>query len=469
MRHGSERVPPTSAASGGRASWPAWAAGGLPFLLALVVSTAVLRTMRTATPTGDEPHYLLYAAAIAHGTFDLRGVYAHDVPRFFPAPTLAPHAYVYRTDGALRGQHPPGLPLLLAPVVRLGAGAHTVRLVMIVLAALLGQELFGLLREQLPRARAARWAAWGAVMLLLPLLVYSGQIYPDEPAALVLVAVTRRLLRPRLNGWATAIVAGGPALLPWLHPRYLPFALGLCLWASRRGLRLQAPFALAASLVGLGGCFWYWYGSPDPRQAYAPTGGQHWSVMAVYQHSVGLLLSPDFGWLPWAPAQLVGVAGLGLLIRRYGRGVLAALLVVGLYLLTLGTANATIGFSYPGRYAVPFVPLVALPLALALARHRVLWLAFVPLALLSLVLTARGVRRWFDLYATGQPTRIPIARTLAPLWPRTDLPDGRAYPHWPLTIAWLLALVVVALLTAWGTGGVRPWRWSRSLRIVLRS
>ncbi len=425
--------------------WPRPAIALMPFILAFGVYLLIFLSMRTATPTGDEPHYLLYADAIAHGTFDLRGVYAHDVSRFFPAPTIQPHAYVYRTDGALRGQHPPGLPLLLAPIVRLGAGANKARMFMIVLSAWLAQELFGLLREATPARRTVLWSAWAVTALLLPLLIYSSQIYPDGPAALIIVATTRRLLRRRTTVFDGLIVVIGPALLPWLHPRFLAFAVGLTAWAVLRGFRVLAPLALGVSIMLLGGCFWYWYGSPDPRQAYAPSGGQHWSLAAFYQHSVGLIFSPDFGWLPFAPVQLVGVAGTGLLLRRYGPGVLAGLAVIGLYLVTLGTENATIGYSYPGRYAVAFVPLIALPLAFALTRRRYLWALFVPLAVLSLAISARGVRRWFDLYAAGQKTTIPIARSLAPLWPRTDMPAGQDFPHWPLATIWIAALTGTAL------------------------
>ena len=94
---------------------------------------------------------------------------------------------------------------------------------MVLIAALVADQLFRLLRDLgFPLQYAL--LAWLAVALCYPMLVFSSQIYPELPAALLIVGALRVMVR-----WATAPVAlalgsSAAALLVWLHVRFIPLA-----------------------------------------------------------------------------------------------------------------------------------------------------------------------------------------------------------------------------------------------------
>ncbi len=92
---------------------------------------------------------------------------------------------------------------------------------------------------------AALLAAFGAA-LVVPLLFYSFQIYPELPAALLLLFAFRKLVLDQ-HPSAPGAFAAGVALsaLPWLHQKYsvVAFVLGL-LGLSRFVHRRVGRFAL---------------------------------------------------------------------------------------------------------------------------------------------------------------------------------------------------------------------------------
>ena len=157
-----------------------------PFALALAAYLAVFLVLRPDV-TGDEPHYLLVAESIAYdGDVELTNDYASRdrTLRILPFFPLGPHLHAadYKGSGELRPLHGVGLSALLAPAVALG-GVTGARLVMVLIAALLADQLYRLLRA-LGFRRRYRALAWAAVVFCLPLLVFSSQIYPELPAAL---------------------------------------------------------------------------------------------------------------------------------------------------------------------------------------------------------------------------------------------------------------------------------------------
>jgi hypothetical protein len=170
-----------------------------PFLLALLVYGVSYHYMQP-TPTGDEPHYLLYSHSLVFdGDADLANNYDQaTIQRYFPYYTrLDPHGREYLGDGTLHSIHYLGLPLLIAPIIWAGGGLDAVRTLMILLSALLALQLFWLLRDIHIAGTGDIWLAWVATALALPMVMFSGQVYPELPGALIIVSCLRVLIRPQ--------------------------------------------------------------------------------------------------------------------------------------------------------------------------------------------------------------------------------------------------------------------------------
>src|SRR5262245_17358981 len=146
-----------------RALW--WVMQLAPFALALAVYTAAFLVMRPAT-TGDEPHYLIAAQSIAYdGDLDLLNDYLSRDRTLraddgFPL-SAATGAADYRDSGQLRPVRGIGFSTLLTPAVWLG-GQNGARLLMILISALVADQLFRLLRD-LGFRRRYGLLAWAAV------------------------------------------------------------------------------------------------------------------------------------------------------------------------------------------------------------------------------------------------------------------------------------------------------------------
>ena len=422
-----------------------------PFALALAVLGTAYLVMRPDT-AGDEPHYLLAAESIAFdGDLDLTNDYASRertlrVVNGFPLDPL-PHAFDYDGSGRLRPLHTVGLSVLLAPAVGLG-GLTAAQLAMLFVAALLADQLFRLLRD-LRFRRRYRVAAWVAVVGCSPLLVFASQIYPEIPAALLIVVALRVMARHAASPWALALGGIAGAALVWLHVRYIPLALGVfagLVIAAARARQLTKPVGARAAVAALvssaarnwrttlipvvvpyaialgsmAAAFQYWYGTASPTapyRAYSTTnvGDAGWGFL--YDYVVGDILSPVHGWIPYVPVHWLGLAGLGCLILRFGWPAVACLAVAVGYELILASAAPIIGWGLPARYLIPVLPLIAIPIAVVLQYVRVSRLLFVPLLGLSLVVGVAAVRDHYGLYPIDDSSRIYGVRSMAHLFP----------------------------------------------------
>ena len=434
-----------------------------PFALALAAYLAVFLYMRPDV-TGDEPHYLLVAESIAYdGDVELTNDYAsrdrtlHILP-FFP---LGPHLHAadYKGSGELRPLHGVGLSAVLAPAVAVG-GVTGARLVMVLIAALLADQLFRLLRD-LGFRRRYRILAWASVVFCLPLLVFSSQIYPELPAALLVVVALRVIVQRVSSPAALALGSTASAALLWLHIRYLPVSLGLFLglayaaFAGRRSgseasaadgdgalrmrvraafsrsaetavsgwrtvtLPLVLPYAIGVALLGL--AFLRWYGSLHPQAPYAvfydnSFGSSGWRFW--YEYALADLLDPVIGWFPFVPVHWLGLAALGCLIVRFGWPAAAALAVASGYELALASGKLPIGFGLPARYLIIVIPLIAIPLVVAIQHVRAARILFLPLLACSLVFAVAAVREFEWLYPVVEKPRMFGLRSVASAFPR---------------------------------------------------
>ena len=418
--------------------------------------------MRPLDSTGDEPHYLITAESIAYDfDLDLRNDYASServlrVVNVFP---LGPHAAVYKDSGELRPFRGVALPALLAPGIGLG-GLTGARLVMLLIAALLADQLYRLLRD-LRLRRRYRILAWVSVVFCLPVLAFTSQFYPELPGALLVVVALRVMVRGASSPAALALGSAAAAALPWLHLRYLPLSFALLLglaiaacWARQDGrepsepgrmarirhaglfvsrcaavartqwrtvtLPVLLPFAIV--LGSLAAAFQYWYGTFDPQSGYkgfdpnaSTLGSGGWDFW--YEFVLRDIFDPTVGWIPFAPVHWLGLAALGCLVLWFRWPAAACLAGVVAYVLFVTSFGASVGWGLPARYEMVVIPLIAIPIAVAIQGVRAARVIFVPLLAVSLVFAVAAVRDYGWLYPIDGTQHIFGLRSTATAYP----------------------------------------------------
>lgn len=420
-----------------------------PFFIALPIYLNVFLVMQPLT-TGDEPHYLIFAHSLAYDfDIDLRNNYVEEVSlRYYRFPMSGGHNFEL-PDGRLVSWHGIGLALLLAPVIFVGGGLLGARLEIIVISALLAQQLFGLLRDLRLGGPALTWLVWTAVVFCLPLVVYSNQVYPEVPAALLTVFSVRAIFAREVStcqAWKASLAM---AALPWLHVRYAPIAAALELGIAYRLLgspplasvpgkaysmlaerrhwgRLLPIAAVPLGIVLLLASFqWMYAGTPGSLGPIASAwssgssrtrSGFWWSLDSIYGNGLGTLLNPLGGWLPFAPVHWLGIVGVLPIVTRYRIARFGLLAVLGYWTMVSGPIPA--GSTFPARYAVVVAPFIAIPLLFLVSRSGHALLLFFPLLGLSAALAVAAVTHHGSLYPNPSGrTTVPIARDLQEIWP----------------------------------------------------
>lgn len=342
---------------------------------------------------------------------------------------LPPHTSKGTIQPGQYTKHGIGLSVMIAPAFALG-NRPLVVIFIAALAALIGVNVWLLAFETTGRRRIA-WLSYALMTFTSPLLGFSFLIFPAIPAALLAVYAWRRLRLSahaqqlnlpdkQPNGPFRALAIGACiGFLPWLHSVYLILSLFLfAYWLlggrlgrqvkSWLGSRLQKPSEEAStqkmvrlklagifpggwSPLGLAfffmpmillGAFFvafyiYFYGTPFPNTqdhaGFAP-------LIDIPSGWLGLLFDQKYGLLIYGPFYLLAFCGLWLMARRQTDAVETAarrsdLIWLGLvalpYLMIMGDYKQWWGeWGPPARYLVPVVPLLAVPLALALAELK---------------------------------------------------------------------------------------------------
>lgn len=432
-------------------------------VLASAFSLSVgLRASRNASITGDEPFYLATTQSlIDDGDLDLWNQYEYQTYRsFFDHPDGLWRQAPPTADGRVLSPHDPGLSVLLIPGFALGGltGAQVELLLIAALtytvAFLLGADISGH-----PRLSAL---ATVAVALSAPGFVYATEIYPEMPAALLLLLAlaTARAGRGAVRPLILAAVLTG---LAWLGAKYVvPGAViaGLAMWEMRRRDR-----AMFAGVCGVSAAVYAWwhlrtFGALTPYsgnlvydgQSTLAVVGSHFEFGDRVYRLWGLFVDERFGIGRWAPALLAVPVMAPSVLRavpasRQVVAVVAAQLAVATFL-----SVTMMGWWFPGRMLIAVFPMFAIIIAAGLSRApRALTVVWGAAAAFSMVVTAALVRATYsgDVTIAVDPFGMPDFIFLAT---RGAFPD---YSWWDaktqaLNAAWL-ALLAMA--------GVSFWMW----------
>jgi hypothetical protein len=323
--------------------------------------------------SGDEPHYLIVADALARDhSLNVFPSYARDREERRIVGPIDWRNHSRGENDRWYSLHGVGLPLLVAPVFSV-AGVFGVRLLLAVLAGAVPFFVYACARlAGLGRPDSVGIAL--AVSLGLPFAAAAGQIYPDLLTGILVLGLVAlcwtALERPVSRGlWLAAAVV--LALLPWLHVKNALVAgvLAVALVLARRRGRpdgfqwwpwlvgLQAASAALIITYHLS-AFGHLLG---PYQAGRTTDATLYQAGMVF---LGLHFDQAQGVFVQQPLFLLGLVGLPVFFRRVPFVAVTAgaayLSVVGLNAFHPAWYG---GFSMSGRFMWCGAALWALPLA----------------------------------------------------------------------------------------------------------
>jgi tetratricopeptide (TPR) repeat protein len=360
---------------------PSWRIKLLIFLVSFVIYALVglrLTDPEVLGPGGDEPHYLLITHSILHDhDLAIRNNYKQrDYQAFFPG-KLDVHVTIAKDDTRY-SIHPIGMPLLLVPAYAL-KGYQGAVLFMNVMAALLGFFLF-LIAFSVTQHKYLSLLLWFVLSFTPPLLLYSSQLYPEIPSALLLAAAYYIISSQKHKKLSHAIVLGGIlAFLPWVQQRMILPAVLLLLYhlfltyRSKKWDTSSIYFAvipsifLALSGLGMAGYYYALFKSPMPSAAYNRIGIDIFSRDIMLREGLlGLFFDQEAGLLTYAPYFLFVFVGFLLLLRRNIPLVVFLLLTItSIYIPCAGfTLKWRGAWSPVSRYMVALIPLFFIPLCL---------------------------------------------------------------------------------------------------------
>jgi len=465
-----------------RTTRPVALPGWVLFVAAAALASAIaLRHVRAVEPSGDEIDYLMMAQSVwREGDLDLRDNFARGDYREYMGGYDRMPGGTRRADGRSYPTHSAGLSVLLAPAYALGG-----RRACVVLLALLAAGLSLLVRDLSRRSgadEASALVAWAAT-LGPPVLYYSAFLYSEVPSAFA-IALALRLLLDSPGPWAAAAAALALAALPWLHVKMTLAAVALGAFAVVR-LRGRPRLAFLLSAAAMASAYLgYQYAVFASLSPWARYGGRVPGPIlrsTPLRTLVGLFVDGAFGLLPYAPVFLLALAGLPLLFRRRRADRWALALAFAAVLLPVLDWRNWWGFSPPGRFVVPLVPVLALAIAArltaapgrGLARWR-WWLVAAGVALtLAMFAEPRAMRMVNGRDGPPQALEL-LAGDVSPsrYLPFPSSRAGSVAPPWEpppsearVTAVWVVALGLLLLLDRLAGSRDRIDRWFRGLAL----
>ncbi|HEV7786314.1 MAG TPA: hypothetical protein VGQ28_13300, partial [Thermoanaerobaculia bacterium] len=334
---------------------------------------------------GDEPYYLLVTHSLAYDfDADLTNNYAQGDWRHFMTRPITPQpGDPVGAHGELFSRHNEMLPLVLAPLYRLG-GKMGALATMAALTAALAWMTLRLARHYSPENPGPALAAYALAAFGPPLLLYSYQVWVEVPAALLAAAALDRILvlaarddQQRSWGWKDWLGIGLPlVLLPLVKIRFVLIAAPIVPLAWWHAGRPKRPVLVLAGLLGAvgGGMLLYnqmVYANPLKIHTWQEVDPGAYGLASYLKGGFGLFYDAGFGLFGCAPVWLVLIPATGLLIARRSRLLLHLVALSVPYLMVVAPRLEWYGgWSPPFRYALIAVPLLAVGLIPLLADWR---------------------------------------------------------------------------------------------------
>ncbi len=215
-----------------------WQQAGLLGLIAAFVAMGAMRLNDCDLFNPDSPRYVIYSQAIVN-TGDYR---ATDVP-----------------GSPLYSWRPPGLPLLIAPVLAFRPyDVVAAKVVVLFTAALLLWVMF-----QLTSLHCGGWAALVMTGLIASgptFLVLSTEVLSEIPYTLgvttVLLIISRSTFRLPFARANMVVAIAAMAFTPWLRTAGVALVLAVSVWSVTSRLRLKWLSVAIAGVVGVGLLAW---------------------------------------------------------------------------------------------------------------------------------------------------------------------------------------------------------------------
>lgn len=379
--------------------------------------------------TGDEPHYLLITTSLLQDQdTDLANNFQNqDYLIFYPG-KLTPHTYPGRRKDSAYSRHGPGLPLLLLPTFALAQkigpafpGEKPSRKIIIwfsrwpiTLFSALLVSLFFLVIVNIFKQKTRPYFLAFFFGLSPPLIFYSHLIYPEIPAALILLVCfwiwTSGKRTPFLL-WKIFIGSLGLAFLPWLGVKYIPLSItGIIILGvySLNAFREQMikrspalagffiPLVVSAALLVLH--TWKLYASFSPVSFYRGTSpGEHisqffhFSLLEFLRCGIGYFFDQRAGLLPYNFIFFLTLAGILILIRTNSKIFLPLLALLASYWGFTSLGYYWGGYCPPGRTLLPLIWIGWLLVTAVVVHHRPLTrlqkAVFLSLLILTLLVT----------------------------------------------------------------------------------
>ena len=412
-----------------------------------------IRATYGASITGDEPFYLLTTKSlISDQDLDLQNQYQnHDYEEFFDHEDGLWKQSVPLSDGTLLSPHNPGLSVFLMPGYFLG-GLFGAQMQMAVTAAITWALAF-LLAFELSKS------FWLSILSTLSLglsataVIYGSEIYPEVPAALVLVLSLLYLKRVTVdNWWKIIIFIFLVSLLPWLGTKYAILGLVLVIWSLCQIDRVSAVKMLGGLALSGGVYIWFHLVTFEGLTPYNVNmvyyNNSTWTIFGFHIDFInqfyrlwGLLLDRRFGLVHWQPITLLTLPGLFLLARQSAIPRVIAVLVGAQWLVACFVAITMMGYWFPGRTVMTIFPLLPCLLVVILERYstsKLLWISFVITSLYGLLTS-------YSLIQAGKSMQIVVAFNPFELDSWLFKQIGFLFPQytswtfetWILTVVWL--------------------------------
>lgn len=425
-------------------------------LLAMAYLGSVgLRASWNASITGDEPFYLLTTQSLLHdGDLDLTQQYQQlSYQSFFDHPDGLWQQSAKQDNGVLLSPHNPGLSILLIPgfaVARL-LGAQIELLILTALTFALAYILIARITGDILWS----WLSVAIVGLSASAFVYATEVYPEMPAALLLVVSLLLLQSKSLTGVGMALLlASLLSAMVWLGVKYTPLAGLVTLWAlwqmdARQRITLlisggiSAVFFVGFHLRTFGALTPYSVGVVYAGDSVLAVLEQHFAISDRVYRLIGLFIDQRFGIGRWSPVLLIAVPAMALLWRCGSLSRLVLTLIATQLCIATFLAVTMMGWWFPGRTMITVLPLFALPLALLLIRmpnwgRTVVGLLALYSLAITAALTVAGHNDEIAIAVDPFNLKAPLFQIISPVFPDYRIWTVQTYL---LTGGWLLAAV----------------------------